>query len=138
MKKLIILLLAFFFALNLSAQEEKPVKIVFDVTSSDAKVHQAAIRHVKFMSQAYENAEFEVVMYSGSQEMFVKDKSSVAEDMEALAKQDNITFVVCQGTMKRHKISDDQLIPGLIQVPDGILEIINKQAEGWGYIKEGQ
>ena len=138
MKKIITLLLAFFFAINLSAQEEKPVKIVFDVTSSDAKVHQAAIRHVKFMSQAYENAEFEIVMYSGSQDMFLKDKSSVAEDLEALAKQDNITFVACQGTMKRHKITDDQLIPGLTQVPDGILEIINKQAEGWGYIKEGQ
>ena len=70
--------------------------------------------------------------------MFIKDKSSVAEDVEALAKKDNITFVACQGTMKRHKITDDQLIPGLTQVPDGILEIVTKQAEGWGYIKEGQ
>ena len=137
MKKIITLILVFFFAFNLSAQE-KPVKIVFDVTSSDAKVHQAAIRHVKFMSQAYEDAQFEVVMYSGSIDMVLKEKSSVAEDLEALAKKDNITFVVCQGTMKRHKISDDQLIPGLVQVPDGILEIIMKQAEGWGYIKEGR
>ena len=62
MKKILTLLLAFFFAVNLSAQEEKPVKVVFDVTSSDAKVHQATIRHVKFMSNLYENAEFEVVM----------------------------------------------------------------------------
>ena len=123
MKKIITLFLTFFFALNLSAQE-KPVKIVFDVTSSDAKVHQAAIRHVKFMSQAYADAQFEVVMYSGSIDMVLKEKSSVAEDLEALAKKDNIT--------------DDQLIPGLVQVPDGILEIIMKQAEGWGYIKEGR
>ncbi len=137
MKKYITLLLMFFFALNITAQE-KPVKIVFDVTSGDAKVHQAAIRHVKFMSQAYENAEFEVVMYSGSIDMVLKDKSSVAEDLEALAKKDNISFVVCQGTMKRHKVSEDELIPGLTQVPDGILEIIEKQADGWGYIKEGQ
>ena len=137
MKKYIILFLMFFFALHIPAQE-KPVKIVFDVTSGDAKVHQAAIRHVKFMSQAYENAEFEVVMYSGSIDMVLKDKSSVAEDLEALAKKDNISFVVCQGTMKRHKVSEDELIPGLTQVPDGILEIIEKQADGWGYIKEGQ
>ena len=86
MKKYVILLLVFFLAFNLSAQEEKPVKIVFDVTSNDAKVHQAAIRHVKFMSQAYENAEFEVVMYSGAKDMFLKETSSVAEDLEALAK----------------------------------------------------
>lgn len=137
MKKILALLLASFFAINLSAQE-KPVKIVFDVTSDDPKVHQATIRHVKFMSNAYDNAEFEVVMYSGSQDMFIKEKSSVAEDLEALAKKDNITFVACKGTMKRHKVTDDDLVPGITQVPDGILEIINKQAEGWGYIKEGQ
>jgi uncharacterized protein len=137
MKKYITLVLAFFFVLNLSAQE-KPVKIVFDVTSSNPKVHQSAIRHVKFMSQAYPDSKFEVVMYSGSIDMVLKDKSSVAEDIETLAKNDNISFVVCQGTMKRHKISDNQLIPGLRQVPDGILEIIVKQKEGWGYIKEGQ
>ncbi len=137
MKKYITLVLVFFCALNLSAQE-KPVKIVFDVTSSNSKVHQSAIRHVKFMSQAYPDSKFEIVMYSGSIDMVLKDKSSVAEDIETLAKNDNISFVVCQGTMKRHKISDNQLIPGLKQVPDGILEIIVKQKEGWGYIKEGQ
>ncbi|VAV83826.1 hypothetical protein MNBD_BACTEROID02-1726 [hydrothermal vent metagenome] len=137
MKNYITLVLVFFFALNISAQE-KPVKIVFDVTSSNPKVHQAAVRHVKGMSKAYPNSKFEVVMYSGSINMVLKDKSTVAEDIEALSKNDNITFIVCQGTMKRHKISDDQLIPGLKQVPDGILEIITKQAEGWGYIKEGQ
>ena len=137
MKNLVTLVLVFFFAFNLTAQE-KPVKIVFDVTSSDAKVHQSAIRHVKFMSQAYPTSKFEVVMYSGSINMVLKNKSTVAADLEALAKNKNITFVVCQGTMKRHKITEDQLIPGLVQVPDGILEIIQKQAEGWGYIKEGQ
>ena len=118
--------------------QENPVKIVFDVTSGNEKVHQSTMRHVKFMSEAYPKSEFEVVMYSGSIDMVLKDKSSVAEDMERLAKNENITFVVCQGTMKRHKISDDQLIPGIKQVPDGILEIIVKQQEGWGYIKEGQ
>lgn len=125
----------FFFALNLSAQE-KPVKIVFDVTSSNAKVHQSTVRHVKLMANAYPDSKFEVVMYSGSIDMVLKDKSSVAEDIEALTKNDNITFLVCEGTMKRHKVDKSQLVTGIGTVPDGILEIIVKQAEGWGYIKE--
>ena|SRR5210317_1650211 len=137
MKKYFLFILTLVLSLNLYAQEN-PVKIVFDVTSSNVNVHQAAVRHVKMMSQAYPDSEFEVVMYSGSIDMVLKDKSSVAEDMEELAKNDNITFAVCKGTMKRHKISEDQIIPGVKQVPDGILEIINKQQEGWGYIKEGQ
>ena len=137
MKKYVVLLLVFFFAINLSAQE-KPVKIVFDVTSSNVKVHQSTMRHVKFMSEAYPDSKFEVVMYSGSIDMVLKAKSSVAVDMESLAKNGNVSFVVCEGTMKRHKIDTSQLISGVTTVPDGILEIIMKQAEGWGYIKEGQ
>jgi len=131
------LLLALGFALNMTAQKT-PVKIIFDVTSSNVKVHESTVRHVKLMAKAYPESQFEVVMYSGSINMVVKAKSTVAVDMEALAKKDNVSFVVCQGTMKRHKIDTSQLISGVTTVPDGILEIIMKQAEGWGYIKEGQ
>ena len=137
MKKHFTMALVLLFSIILTAQE-KPVKIVFDVTSDNTKVHQAAVRHVKFMSQAYPDSMFEVVMYSGSIDMVLKDKSSVAEDMKTLAKNKNIDFVICEGTMKRHKIDKSQLISGVTTVPDGILEIILKQKEGWGYIKEGQ
>jgi intracellular sulfur oxidation DsrE/DsrF family protein len=137
MKKTALLILSLFMMTNLTAQE-KPVKIVFDVTSSNIKVHGAAVRHVKGMSKAYPDSKFEVVMYSGAIDMVLKDKSSVAADMEALSKNKNVSFVICEGTMKRHKIDKSQLIPGVTTVPDGILEIVAKQAEGWGYIKESQ
>lgn len=137
MKKYIIMAFALVFT-SLSFAQENPVKIVFDVTSNDAKVHQATIRHVKFMSKSYPDSKFEVVMYSGSYDMAIKAKSSVAEDLEALAKNENISFVICEATMKRHKITPKDLIPGISSVPDGILEIILKQKDGWGYIKEAQ
>ena len=137
MKTFINLTIAFA-VITMSFAQTKPVKIVFDVTSSNIKVHQSTIRHVKVMSDSYPDSKFEVVMYSGAMEMVLKDKSVVAEDLEMLAKKDNIDFVICEGTMKRHKIKDSQIIEGVRRVPDGILEIIKKQQEGWGYIKEGQ
>jgi intracellular sulfur oxidation DsrE/DsrF family protein len=137
MKTYINLMIALVVSITTFAQE-KPVKIVFDVTSSDTLVHQSTIRHVKAMSNAYPKSEFEVVMYSGSINMVLKEKSTVAIDLEALAKKENITFVICEGTMKRHKIDTSKIIQGVTSVPDGILEIINKQSEGWGYIKEGK
>ena len=133
--------LTLFIALGISIfsfAQENPVKIVFDVTSSNTDVHKSTVRHVKAMSNAYPDSQFEVVMYSGAMEMVLKDKSVVAADLEMLAKKDNIDFVICQGTMKRHKADASQLIPGVKSFPDGILEIINKQQEGWGYIKESQ
>jgi intracellular sulfur oxidation DsrE/DsrF family protein len=118
--------------------QEKPVKIVFDVTSSNASVHKSAIRHVKAMSEAYPDSKFEIVVYRVAKEMLLKDKSEVAEDLSILTTHNNIDFVMCEGTMKRHKIDASDLMDGVRSVPDGILEIVQKQSEGWGYIKEGQ
>ncbi|GAA4279838.1 DsrE family protein [Gaetbulibacter aestuarii] len=135
MKRFVFLCLTFFLSLTLLAQD-KPVKIVFDVTSGDQDVHSTAIRHVKAMSEAYPQSQFEVVMYGGSVDMALKDKSSVKGAVWELAKKGNVTFVVCEGTLKRHNIDASALIDGVKTVPDGIVEIYNKQQEGWGYIKE--
>jgi len=137
MKTYVNLILALIFSITAFAQDH-PVKIVFDVTSNNPKVHGSAMRHVKAMSEAYPDSQFEVVVYSGAINMVLKDKSSVKEDMEALSNNENVSFVVCQGTMKRDNVTTDQLIPGVTTVPDGILEIIKRQKEGWGYIKEAQ
>lgn len=137
MKTYINLIVALVFSMAVFAQEH-PVKIVFDVTSNNTKVHGSAMRHVKAMAAAYPDSKFEVVVYSGAIDMVLKDKSSVAADMEELAKNENVSFVVCQATMARDNITDAQLVPGVKSVPDGILEIIKRQSEGWGYIKEAQ
>jgi intracellular sulfur oxidation DsrE/DsrF family protein len=39
-------------------------------------------------------------------------------------------------TLNRKNIDKSELIPNFEIVPDGILEIVTKQSEGWGYIKE--
>jgi intracellular sulfur oxidation DsrE/DsrF family protein len=137
MRKVLNIVLACLFT-TLAFAQENPVKIVFDVTSSNTGVHESTMRHVKMMSKAYPDSMFEVVMYSGAYEMVVKDKSVVSDEMEALAKNDNVDFVVCQASLNRHEIDASQLVAGVRAVPDGILEIIQKQGEGWGYIKEGQ
>lgn len=137
MKTYLNLFIAFAFTFITFAQET-PVKIVFDVTSKDTKVHGSAMRHVKAMAQAYPDSKFEVVVYSGAIDMVLKGKSSVEADMEALSENENVSFVVCEGTMARDHITHDQLVTGVTSVPDGILEIIKRQAEGWGYIKEAQ
>ena len=134
MKKICILLAII--CTTVSWSQETAVKIVFDVTSADEATHKSAMRHVKMMAEAYPKSEFELVMYSKAMNMALADKSVVAEDMEKLAKNGNVSFKICQGTMNRYKVKEKQLVKGVEVVPDGIVEIVNKQAEGWGYIKE--
>ncbi len=116
--------------------QSKPVKIVFDVTSDEASTHQSAMRHVKMMAKAYPESQFEIVVYSGAIDMVLKDQSSVADDIISLKDNKNVSFVVCEATMKRRQVDASHLVPGVTSVPDGILEIVTKQGEGWGYIKE--
>lgn len=137
MKTIVNLVILCLFSTMIFAQE-KPVKIVFDVTSSNTGVHESAMRHMKMMSKAYPDSKFEMVMYSGAYGMVVKGESTVSKEMEALANNENVDFVVCQASLNRHKIAASQLVTGVRAVPDGILEIIQKQGQGWGYIKEGQ
>jgi intracellular sulfur oxidation DsrE/DsrF family protein len=94
------------------------------------------MRHVKMMATAYPESEFEVVVYGGALAMVLKDVSSVSEDIVQFEDSKNVSFKVCEGTMKRKQIDASQLLPGVGTVPDGILEIVIKQNKGWGYIKE--
>lgn len=116
--------------------QAKPVNIVFDVTSKDTLVHQTAVRHVAGMAAAYPQSKFEIVIYSGSLPMVVKDQSRVASAMSKLLEQKNVSVKVCKVTMDRYKIDQSQLFKGVEVIPDGILEIVTRQGEGWGYIKE--
>ena len=131
----IVIVLLFVFQVSGFGQE---VKIVFDVTSGDTQVHESAMRHVKGMSESYPDSEFEVVVYSGALNMMLADKSTVKEDIEEVMKNGNVSFRVCAMTLKRYELDKSALIEGVGTVPDGILEIINKQSQGWGYIKEAR
>lgn len=135
MKKLILIIVALFLTVTVNAQN-KPINIVFDVTSADPATHQSTMRHVKIMSSNYPDAKFEVVLYSGSVDMALKEKSSVADEIMNLANQDNVSFKVCAMTLNRKNIEKSELLPSFEIVPDGILEIVTKQSDGWGYIKE--
>jgi intracellular sulfur oxidation DsrE/DsrF family protein len=119
-----------------SLAQQKPVRIVFDVSSKDSLVHQAAMRHVSGMAKAYPDSKFEVVVYGGALPMFVRDQSTVSKTISALAGNKNVSFKVCEVTMKRYNIERSQLLPNVEPVPDAIIEIVTKQGEGWGYIKE--
>ena len=134
MKHIIVIVLLFFSPEAFG--QTKPVRIVFDVTSKDTLTHQAVLRHVKGMAKSYPEAMFEVVMYGGAWPMAVNGKSSTATAMEELSQNKNVSFKLCGITMQRHHVQSDDLVTGVEVVPDAIIEIVTRQGEGWGYIKE--
>lgn len=133
MKKFICFVLLFTPAVALA--QTKPVKIVFDVTSKDTLTHQAVLRHVEGMAKAYPDAMLEVVIYGNAWPMAVKGKTS-SDMVGKLSQEQNISFKVCGITMERYKVAESDLVAGVEVVPDAIIQIVTRQGEGWGYIKE--
>jgi intracellular sulfur oxidation DsrE/DsrF family protein len=134
-KKLFITTMIMLLCVDLWSQS-KPVSVVFDVTSKDTVTQQTAIHHLALMTATYPNTKFEVVVYGGALPMVLKDKSTISKDLKQLEGNKNVSVKVCAVTMKRNNVDKTNLLPGVEVVPDGIMEIVNKQTEGWGYIKE--
>jgi uncharacterized protein len=134
MKKIMMLLLLCISTAQLFAQE-KPYNVVFDLTSSDPEVHARVIRWINLITEADPKAKVVVVFYGKSLNMVSKEKSSVKEDIEKIVAGNKASFKVCEVAMKVHEINKGNLLPGVQTVPDGIYELVKKQAEGYGYIK---
>ena len=135
MKKILILLLALTGWVGVQAQAD-PVKVVFDVTSADENTQKSALRHLKLMKEAYPDSEFELVIYGKALPMVLIENSPFAENVKLFEGNERVSIKVCEGTMKRYEVSKEELLPGVQTVPDAIMEIVRKQSEGWGYIKE--
>ena len=134
--KQIFFLIAFVFCsvAQLFAQA-KDYRVVFDITTKDTNVHKAVIRWCNEIINAEPDAKLEVVYYGQSLEMITQGKSVVASDVARLISEKKVSFAVCASSLKRWNLDKSNLLPGVSTVPDGIYEILQKQREGYGYIK---
>lgn len=136
MKKIVVLIALLLVATgHANAQQKAPYKVVIDVTSSDSLVHQMALRWVGEITAADPKAQVELVFYAGGVDMVTQGRSAVGRSLKKYAADANVAFNVCEIALKNKHIGKDQLLPGVGTVPDGIYEIVQRQYEGWGYIK---
>lgn len=129
-------LAAFCFTLLIqSFAQAKPYNVAFDLTLGDTATHQRVIRWINSIVAAHPDAKIAVVFYGKALPMVETNRSSVASDVRKLAAGKNVTFTVCEQAMKVHSVEKSMLLPGVKTVPDGIYELVLKQADGYGYIK---
>jgi intracellular sulfur oxidation DsrE/DsrF family protein len=135
MKRILLVGALLFAIVTQQFAQTKPYNVVFDLTTGDSATHQRVIRWINGILAGYPDAKIEVVFYGKALPMVETAQSSVASDVKRLAAGKNVIFTVCEQTMKIHNVEKNMLIPGVKIVPDGIYELISRQAEGYGYIK---
>lgn len=137
MKTILLSLLVVIVAFSTSAQEN-PQKIIFDVTSTDTKVHQSTLLMMKVMSANHPTTVLEVMVYGEALPMLMKNQSTVAKDIALFIDNENVIFTACEISMELiFKIGKEQLLAGVGTVENAVPDIVMKQKKGWGYIKVG-
>lgn len=146
MKPLVIVCTAFFALLGgvaLLGQENKSspkgepkmFKAVIHVNFSDSERQKHGLKNVaNMLKEVKENFEIEIVCHGSGIGLLVKDQTQHAVEVERLSKA-GVRFAACENTMRDKSISKDSLLPGVVTVPSGAVEIIRKQQEGYGYFR---
>ena len=140
MKNLTLSLILVFSMISIAALAQKKAnnhKIVFQFTNAiDTLQQKAIVNQLKNLTTHWPNAQYEVVIHSMGLPFVMSAKSKQIDAIKELRAK-GVRFLVCENTMKSQKVSKDQIISEVEYVPVGIAEIVEKQEQGWTYIKGG-
>jgi intracellular sulfur oxidation DsrE/DsrF family protein len=111
-------------------------RVVIQVSDYDQKVWNLALNNARNLQQALgeENVEIEIVVYGAGAIGMLKKDSPVAKRISD-ARDKKVTVVACETTMKGMHLTYDDMLPTVGFVPGGIVEIMQKQQQGWSYIR---
>lgn len=146
MKIISALLSIFLMTLSLQAETEfakpkpaidNPRKIIFSIDSAEPKSINHVLSTVNNVMKFYrpENTEVVVVAYSqGIKALLKKDNKEIRTRIEALMTYD-VEFIACGNSMRTLKIDKKELLDDIDYATAGIVEIIERQLQGYTYIK---
>ena len=118
------------------AQNATAHKIIFQLVTGDTTSHKVLMKQFGNILSVSPNTKIEVVCHGPGIEMMMQDKSIVVNKIKEF-KEKGVVFNVCEFSLKERKVDKAKLIEQSTYVPAGILEIVEKQEQGWSYIKAG-
>ena len=79
------------------------------------------------------NVDIEIVTYGPGIAMLKTDSVVGNRVDEALAA--GVKVFACENTMRGQKLTKADMLPNVSYVPAGVVEIMQKQQQGWAYIR---
>ena len=110
-------------------------KVIFHVGDAEPAKWTVALNNVfnvrKDLGAA--NVDIEVVAVNAGLRMLKLDSPESSRVAEAI--QGGVRVVACENSMKGQNITRDDLLPGLGYVAAGVVELMQRQREGYAYIR---
>jgi intracellular sulfur oxidation DsrE/DsrF family protein len=136
MKKLL-LLVTILLGLAAHAQEGPTHhRIIIQLTSGDTLVHRNLMKQLRNMKEAAPTMELEIMCHGPGMDLLMSDRSVVQAKVKEFAAQ-GIVFLACENTIKERNLDRAKVLPEAGFVKAGIIHIVERQEQGWSYIKAG-
>jgi len=119
------------------AAQQAPVrgKVVMQVSDADPAKWNLALNNAKNVQAdlGAANVDIEIVAYGPGIGM-LKAESVVGNRVgEAMAA--GVKVVACENTLQAQKLTHADMLPKIDYVPAGVVELMQKQQQGWAYIR---
>jgi intracellular sulfur oxidation DsrE/DsrF family protein len=110
-------------------------RIVIQVSDGEASKWNLALNNARNLQSdlGTRNVEIEIVAYGPGIGMLKLD-SPVANRI-AEARASGVAILACENTMKGQKLARADVLDGIGYVGAGVVEIMQKQQEGWAYLR---
>lgn len=135
MKKAILALLLIFGLGATAFADEHSVSegVVVQANGKDAADFKRALILASNMHEVLTKAKFEVVVYGPG----VKLLTAFSNEVPLIQKVqgEGIKIIACGRSLKSEHLNDSDLAPDVTVVPFGAVHIVNRQKQGWQYIK---
>ena len=125
-------------AAPLHALAQAPVakqRVVIQVSDADPGKWKLALSNARNIQQdlSAQNVQIEIVAYGPGIDMLQAESEASPGVIQAMT--DGVKVVACENTMRNRKLKREDMQGGIGYVGAGVVEIMQKQREGWSYIR---
>jgi intracellular sulfur oxidation DsrE/DsrF family protein len=109
--------------------------VVIQVSDNDPAKWNLALNNARNVQAdlGMDNVDVEVVAYGPGLAM-LRTESAVAQRIQSASAQ-GVGVIACENTMKNTKVDRSQILGGVKFVDAGVVHIMKRQREGWGYVR---
>lgn len=110
-------------------------KVIFQVSDNDPRKWNLALNNVQNVQEdlGRDNVEIELVAYGPGLPMLKLESEVSNRISDALAR--GVKIMACENTMTNTKTTRADMLPNIGYVKAGVVELMEKQQQGWAYIR---
>ena len=110
-------------------------RVVFHVSNPDPRGWNQALNNSLALTKNAGKGNVEIRIVAIGMGIGMLKENSPAAKLVAAAMSQGVSVLACGETMKALMLEKEDMLPDIGYVPGGIIEILDRQTEGWRYVK---